>query len=566
MAIVDELIAVLGYDVRGEAELKRFNQSLDALERKAFAVGAAIGKIGAIAGTAAAAGFAFLGNSVAKTGNQFHQYEIQLETLLGSSEKAQEALAWIQQFAKDTPLGLAETTQAYASLVNYGLEPTNGTLQAIVDAMAATGKGTETVRRLTLALGQAWTKQKLQGQEILQLTEAGIPVWDMLAQATGKQVAELQDLSSAGKLGRKEIQLLIDAIGKKYVGASEKFAKTLDGTTSKLGDVWTDFQKRIADAGFYDTLISKLHGLLDVLDEFDRNGTLDRLAKTLSGALTTGADALGVVIERVGQHVLFLMENFEQIEPWLTAFGIALLGLAAYAFPVLAAVAALALAVDDFLTYLEGGESIIGSFLEAFQRIPETLRTVDFRAMGEQVGQSMVEGLKSAFLGTGTNDWFYIKVNPDKARESMQLLYDAMIAVSDIFVGVGTAIVDAIYNGLVAAAGKIKGAIQSLIPGSWATGMASPADTRAAAAAAANAGGGSIENMLGNMSKMNGDQAAPVAVDNSTKTNSVTTNVQAPVTVNVQQATQAPAAVGNAVQGAVNRGAQPSRMQSGPAL
>lgn len=58
------------------------------------------------------------------------------------------------------------------------------------------------------------------------------------------------------------------------------------------------------------------------------------------------------------------------------------------------------------------------------------------------------------------------------------------------------------------------------------------------------------------------------SVVNDSRTFSATQNVQvsAPVTVSVQQATQAPAAVGNAVSRAIDQGvrAQPSRMQQGP--
>jgi len=46
-------------------------------------------------------------------------------------------------------------------------------------------------------------------------------------------------------------------------------------------------------------------------------------------------------------------------------------------------------------------------------------------------------------------------------------------------------------------------------------------------------------------------------------TQNQTVNVNAPVTVQVQQASQAPGAVGDAVAGAVNRGAQPPRMNGG---
>ena len=67
-----------------------------------------------------------------------------------------------------------------------------------------------------------------------QLAERGIPAWSLLAKATGKSVPQLQDLASAGKLGRDEINLLISAIGKEYVGAAKAAMDNTKGLASNL--------------------------------------------------------------------------------------------------------------------------------------------------------------------------------------------------------------------------------------------------------------------------------------------------------------------------------------------
>jgi tape measure domain-containing protein len=206
--IIDELIAILGYDVRGEANLAKFNQGLDRAAQRAQITAQRLNAIsvaiGSFAGMAAFAAVNRLGSAIGSlpgqvidVGKTFEALNIRLNTLEGSSDKAEKAMDWIKQFAKDTPLDLTQVADAYADLKNFGLDPTAGSLQALTDAMSASGQGTQMLGRLTLAIGQAWVKQKLQGQEILQLTEAGIPVWDMLAKATGKNVQQLQKLSSA---------------------------------------------------------------------------------------------------------------------------------------------------------------------------------------------------------------------------------------------------------------------------------------------------------------------------------------------------------------------------------
>ncbi len=48
---------------------------------------------------------------------------------------------WITEFAVKTPLELDQVVESYRNLKTFGLDPTNGTLQALVDTMAASGKG-----------------------------------------------------------------------------------------------------------------------------------------------------------------------------------------------------------------------------------------------------------------------------------------------------------------------------------------------------------------------------------------------------------------------------------------
>ncbi len=156
--------------------------------------------------------------------------------------------------------------------------------------VAATGGGAEQLDGLVLALGQAWTKGKLQGEEALQMLERGVPVWDLLAKKMGVTSAEVQELATKGKLGRKEITLLIDALAERNKGASEGMAKTWDGIISNLMDHWTRFQVMVMDSGVFDYLKSRLQSVLTVLDKMAADGRLqawaDRIASVMLNTLT----------------------------------------------------------------------------------------------------------------------------------------------------------------------------------------------------------------------------------------------------------------------------------------
>ena len=153
-------------------------------------------------------GIGRLGADILRTGDQFEKMGLQLEAITGSSQAAEAAMSWIEDFTKNTPLQVSQVTEQFTRLKAFGLDPMDGTLQSLVDQNEKLGGGYKRLNGIVNAFGQAWAKQKLQGEEILQLIERGVPVWDRLSKVTGKSTAELQKMSTAGKLGRDVIKEL----------------------------------------------------------------------------------------------------------------------------------------------------------------------------------------------------------------------------------------------------------------------------------------------------------------------------------------------------------------------
>ncbi|SNS87639.1 tape measure domain-containing protein [[Luteovulum] sphaeroides subsp. megalophilum] len=223
---------------------------------------------------------------------EFERFRVQLTNLEGSAEGADRAMRWIEDFATRTPLQLNDTVAAYARLKAFGLDPTKGAMQALVDTMAATGGGAEQLDGLVLALGQAWTKGKLQGEEALQMLERGVPVWDLLGAKMGKTAAELQEMASKGQLGRKEIELLIEAMAEKNKGASEGMAKTWDGILSNVLDHWGRFQRMVMASGVFDFLKGRLQEILATLNAMAEDGRLQLWADEVARVILRTLEAM----------------------------------------------------------------------------------------------------------------------------------------------------------------------------------------------------------------------------------------------------------------------------------
>ena len=238
-------------------------------------------------------------SDIIKTGAAFETLEARLTSLLGSTEAAKTAMVNIKALAISTPFEVSALAESFVKLTAFGLEPSMEQMRALADTAATLGGGTEQLAGVTLALGQAWAKGKLQGDEILQLAERGVPVWDVLAQATGKNTAELQKMSEAGELGRGTILKLIDALGKMNAGASEQMMATFSGAVSNAKDALAEFYDMIAQAGVLDFLTTQLQDLLAEFDRMKQTGELDAAAKRMADGFVAVGEGIRSAIEAI---------------------------------------------------------------------------------------------------------------------------------------------------------------------------------------------------------------------------------------------------------------------------
>ncbi|WP_065204247.1 tape measure protein [Shewanella woodyi] len=230
--------------------------------------------------------------NVFATGDQFERLGVQMQAVMGSFESGKQATAWVKQFAVDVPLQLNEVNQAFVKAKAFGLDPMNGTMKAIVDQAFKLGGGFQEVEGITLALGQAWAKQKLQGEEILQLIERGVPVWDMLAKVTGKNTQELQKMSEHGRLGRDVIKSLIDEMGRASEGSAAAQMTLLSGQVSNLKDNLTSFYDLIAQSGALDWLKGQISELNLEFAAMAADGRLKEWAQQVSDTIVSIGSAV----------------------------------------------------------------------------------------------------------------------------------------------------------------------------------------------------------------------------------------------------------------------------------
>lgn len=180
--------------------------------------GAAITGAGVVLGTALTKGFGRLTaieNAQAKLTGLGHD----AGTVEGIMRNATAAV-------KGTAFGLGDAATASAAAVAAGVQPgeeLEGVLKLMGDA--ATIAGTDFTSMATI-FNKVKASGKLQGDEILQLSEAGIPILQLLAQELGVTASEVSDMASEGEIDFETFRSAMEAgMG----GAALKSGETLQG-------------------------------------------------------------------------------------------------------------------------------------------------------------------------------------------------------------------------------------------------------------------------------------------------------------------------------------------------
>ncbi len=262
---------------------------------------AAVSAAAALAGVTAAA-VSFISRGIEMNAS-LEQLTIQLETTTGQGE---EMMAWVREMSKVTPF----TTETLASTLSmaaaYGFTAEEAQGLAIIsgDVAAAMGGGAETMQRIIRALGQMKARTKVTANEMLQLTEAGIPAWEILADAIGVAVPELQEMVSEGVVPADEaIEALGEALGEDFGGAMEKQSKTMKGMKETLQETISLMAADIT-APLFDVLKDALADLLTYLQSPEFQEIADVLGGQLAQVASVVAEQLGPALEWVFTNLL----------------------------------------------------------------------------------------------------------------------------------------------------------------------------------------------------------------------------------------------------------------------
>lgn len=227
---------------------------------------------------------AFVGKLVSVQ-REFDVLNSSLVTVTGSAQAAGREMAWIKTFAKDTPYGLAQATEAFVRMKALGLDPTQAKLTSFGNTAAGMGKS---LMQMIEAVADAATG------EFERLKEFGIK-----ASKQGDMVAfTFQGVTTRVKNSAKDITDYLENIGNTaFGGAMEQRAKTLDGAIAALGDSWDELFRTINEStGFSEKAAGGVRLVTDAIDGLGKMVENHQgVVMTFLGAAGGAAAAAGLV-------------------------------------------------------------------------------------------------------------------------------------------------------------------------------------------------------------------------------------------------------------------------------
>jgi tape measure domain-containing protein len=168
---------------------------------------------------------------------QIESYRVGLTNMLGDAQAANEAMAAIQEDAARTPFSVDSLTQANQLLISAGKNASYSrkVIMALGDAVSATGGGNAELSRMAANLQQIANVGKASAIDIKQFAYAGINVYQVLADYTGKTVQEVQNMTISYDLLSNAL-IAASEEGGRYYNAMDTQSQTMNGRVSTLKD------------------------------------------------------------------------------------------------------------------------------------------------------------------------------------------------------------------------------------------------------------------------------------------------------------------------------------------
>jgi tape measure domain-containing protein len=350
------------------ADIKQLEKGINNASSKIKNFGNKLSGYGKKMSTRFTAPLTLAGGVALRSAAKFEKLKTTLNVLTGSAEKGGKAFERLVKFSAKTPFQLDDLVKANNTMMGFGLsaDQAYGSLQKLGDIAAVSGGD---LQRIAIAFGQSAAEGRVMTRDILQFINNGVPMYELLADVTGKTASEVRALASEGKITFDVLNAAFDKAtskGGKFHGGMETLSGTLSGLFSTLKDnlniAFAELGKEIANAFELQKNIPKfIEFIQSLVDKFKALAPETKRLVVLVGALGAALGPIVVVLGTLTTSVGSIVGGFGSLVgftgkmiPKLKDARKAMLGLSVSmnAVPIIAAAVAIGLVAKKIYEFI----------------------------------------------------------------------------------------------------------------------------------------------------------------------------------------------------------------------
>ena len=272
-----------------------------------------------------------LAGSFIETGASMDKMKLSLDTITKG-----EGEAWFRRlndWAMTMPINTEKAIQSFIMMRAMGLKPSIADMTTLVDTTSALGGQSDTLEGIARALGQIQSKGKGSAEELMQLAERGVPVFEILQQRLGLTGAQIQDIGNQTVSAGTIIKAIMDGLAERFGGQSDKIQKKYVGLIEAIKGYWTEFQRSVMDSGVMKVLEAGMTNFTSRLDAMIKDGSFQAWAEDVASRVVASFKkitmaAAGVYdwfaeyVPKISEYLSGLWGAFTSLPEWVRNGGL----------------------------------------------------------------------------------------------------------------------------------------------------------------------------------------------------------------------------------------------------
>lgn len=221
-----------------------------------------------------------------------------------ATETAKEWTGYVFEMSKNAPFEVNAITDSFVKLKTAGLDPTDGSLKALVDSVAKYGGTSEQLKRASVAIQQMGGKGVISMEELRQQLGEAVPdAIQLMATGVGMSMKDLVKKISLGQVeANSALDRMFTMMKIQNDGAARAMMETWTGQLSKLKTNITLMLNDIGNSGGENSFFAEIKNQLKELNELFDTPDAKRFAAEMGESLKTIAQALGSTIRFVIEY------------------------------------------------------------------------------------------------------------------------------------------------------------------------------------------------------------------------------------------------------------------------